>query len=139
MLATRSMAVVCVVVCSLLAACGSSQGEVAVPSSSAEELAAGAIGIWDDALGAGWSDWSWGNARSSTSSPVASGSAALSVTFSAWGGLYFRRSAGSVSGMSALQLSVNGGSTAGNKLAVHAVQGTTDLPAVSLAPYCTGA
>ena len=138
MRATRALAVVYVVVLSLvLAGCGPEPGPTSARAVAAA-VAPDAIGVWDDALVSGWTDWSWGSTRRSTTSPVASGSAALSVTFNAWGGLYFRRSSTSVSGMSILELQVNGGSTAGSKLQVHAVQGSTDLAPVALEPYCAG-
>jgi len=140
MRATRTLAVVCAVVSFLGSACGSGAPREAAagPQPRARAVAPGAIGVWDDALLSGWADWSWGSTRATATSPVASGTSALGVTFQAWGGLYFRRSAGSVSGMDALELSANGGSSAGNQIQVWAVQGSTELPGVSLSPYCTG-
>lgn len=141
MRARRILAVVCGVVSFLVSACGSGAPRDAATAAqgSAEAVAPGAIGIWDDAFVPGWVDWSWGSTRATTASPVASGASALAVTFAAWGGVYFRRTAGSVSGMATLDLYANGGSRAGDQILVWAVQGSTNLPGVSLASYCSGA
>ncbi len=140
MRARRILAVVCGGVSFLVCACGSGAPRDAATAApgSAEAVALGAIGIWDDALVPGWADWSWGDTRATTTSPVASGTSALAVTFQAWGGLYFRRTAGSVTGMSALDLYVNGGTAAGSLVEVRVVQGTTESANVMLAPYCAG-
>ena len=141
MRATRALAVVCGVVSVLVSACGSgASSETAAPArGAADAVAAGAVGIYDDALLPGWSDWSWGSTRNlAATSPVASGTRSLAVTFQAWGGVYFRRTAGSVAGMATLELSANGGTAAGNRVEVRAVQGSTELSNVMLATYCTG-
>lgn len=140
MRATSTLAVVCAVVSTLCSACGSGASREAASSAQprARAVAAGAIGIWDDALLSGWADWSWGSTRATATSPVASGTSALAVTFQTWGGLYFRHTAGSLSGMDALELYANGGSSAGNNIQMWAVQGSTDLPGVTLSSYCTG-
>jgi hypothetical protein len=138
MRATR-FAVVCGVVSSLLAACGSGAPEAEPAGAMALAVAPGPAGIYDDALLSGWADWSWGSTRNfAATSPVASGSRSLSVTYQAWGGLYLHRTSGSVPGMATLELYANGGSSAGNKILVQAVQGTSLLPGVGLAPYCSG-
>jgi hypothetical protein len=49
--------------------------------------------VYDDALGAGWMDWSWSTSMASVTSPVQSGTHALAVTYQAtWAGLYLRSS-----------------------------------------------
>jgi chitinase len=144
MRASRTSAAMCVVLCSLLAACGS-EGRPSAAEAGAEAQAprqadavAGAVLIYDDALASGWSDWSWGAARSfSNASPVASGARSVAVTLQPWGGLYLRRSS-PAAGMATLRLSVNGGAAAGAALLVKAARGSTLLAGVSLAPYCAG-
>ena len=47
--------------------------------------------IYDDALSTGWQDWSWNSAVNlGATSPVQSGSEAISVSLGAWGGLSLR-------------------------------------------------
>jgi hypothetical protein len=142
MRAPRTLAAVCVLLCSLLAACGAEGGPDDAPAraeaSAPAAAAAGAVTIYDDALAAGWSDWSWGAARSFTAtSPVASGKRSVAVTLQPWGGLYLHRST-PVAGMATLRLSIDGGATSGPALLVKAAQGSTLLAGVPLAPYCAG-
>jgi chitinase len=142
MYATRRAAAVWGIVLSSLAACslGSRPAEPAVAGTTeAEAVAPGAVGIYDDGLATGWLDWSWGNTRDlAATSPVASGTRSLAVTFQAFGGLYFRRSGASTAGTTTLQLSANGGAAAGSQFLIWAVQGSTNLASVRLASYCAG-
>ena len=135
----RSAAVVGMVLCAL-AACGPGQpsdGPVSVRSAAA--LVSGAAPIYDDGLAAGWLDWSWGSTRNlANPSPVASGKASLAVTFQAWGGIYFRHSGTSLPMPGVLDLYADGGSVAGNRLEVRAVEGSTEYPNVILGGYCEG-
>ena len=94
--------------------------------------------IYTDALAAGWQDWSWATVNMASTAPVASGARAIAVTFPAWGGLYFRRTTATITGLTTLALSVNGGATAGAHLALVAVQGSTQAGRVTLNGYCAG-
>jgi chitinase len=94
--------------------------------------------IYTDALAAGWQDWSWATVNLASASPVASGTRAIAVTFPAWGGLYLRRTTATITGLTTLTLSVNGGATAGAHLWVVGVQGTTQTGRVTLNGYCAG-
>ncbi len=140
MYATRRTAAVWGIVLSTWTACGTGSAPPAPTAAAhAAAVAPGAVAIYDDGLSAGWGDWSWGSTRNlAATSPVASGTRSLAVTFQAWGGLYFRRSGASTAGTSTLQLSVNGGAAGGNQLLLWAVQGSTNLASVKLASYCAG-
>jgi fibronectin type 3 domain-containing protein len=98
------------------------------------------VPVFSDALASGWSDWSWGGTRDwANASPVAAGSRSVAVTFTdPFAGIYFRHTAGPISGMTAFELSVDGGAAAGNKLQVVAVQGETESAPVALEGYCAG-
>ncbi len=51
--------------------------------------------IYDDAIGANWSDWSWGTTRNfSNTSPVRVGSNSLKADFTAWSGISLRHETG---------------------------------------------
>jgi chitinase len=140
MRAMRAVVVVCAVVSFLSGACSPSSGREEARRAQTDAAAtAAAVRIYDDALASGWADWSWGSRRNfAATSPVASGKRSLAVTFQAWGGIYFRHTAGPVSGMAALELSINGGRAAGSWLELWAVQGSTELTRVFLPSYCTG-
>jgi hypothetical protein len=117
---------------------GTGPASAAVSATVSAPSAPASAPIYGDALASGWMDWSWGSTRNfANPSPVASGADSLAVTFQAWGGLYLR-SATPVSGPTALDLSVNGGATAGNKIQLSAVSGNTSLPKVILSDYCAG-
>ncbi len=136
---TRGFAVVGGLVFLSLAGCGGgSPGGAPSPRSEAAALAAGAIPIYEDALVSGWADWSWGTTRNfGATAPVAAGARSLAVEYQAWGGLSFHRTAGSISGLSALVLSVYGGAPGGD-LQVYATNAGSALPGVMLAQHCTG-
>ncbi|MDF7819489.1 glycoside hydrolase family 9 protein [Runella sp. MFBS21] len=51
--------------------------------------------IYDDAIGANWSDWSWGTTRNfSNTTPVRVGSNSLKADFTAWSGISLRHETG---------------------------------------------
>jgi chitinase len=139
--ATRTFAVVCVLVSSLAVACGSAApGAAADPSTaSASSPAPVAVGIYDDRVLPGWIDWSWGTTRDfAATGRVHAGTRSIAVTYQAWGGLYFRRTTAALSGADALQLYVNGGKRAGNHLWVVGVLGNAEQGTVELGSYCQG-
>lgn len=59
-------------------------------SSPVRSIQAADVIMYNDALAAGWQDWSWGTTRDfNRTDPVYSGSASIAVTYTAiWGGLY---------------------------------------------------
>lgn len=134
----RTFAAGCVPLCFLLAACGP-EGEpddAQALDPSPADAATGTVAVFDDALAAGWSDWSWGAVRSlANASPVAVGTRSVAAALQPWGGVYLHH-AGSVAGMATLRLSIHGGTTAGPALLVKVVQGSTLLPGAPLAQFC---
>lgn len=76
--------------------------------------------MYDDSLGAGWSNWSWeSRVDFNTSEHVFSGSSAIRVDFdSAWAGLYLHSDAVSTVGKDTLAFALSGGSTGGQSLKV---------------------
>ncbi|HYD42928.1 MAG TPA: fibronectin type III domain-containing protein [Anaeromyxobacter sp.] len=135
---TRGFAVVGGLVFLSLAGCGAGSPEGAPAAPPAAALAPGAIPIYEDALAAGWVDWSWSTTRNfAATSPVAAGARSLAVTYQPWGGLSLHRNTGPVSGMSAVVLSVYG-SAAGVDLQVYVSRDGTSLPGVLLAQHCAG-
>jgi hypothetical protein len=77
--------------------------------------------VYDDALAAGWEDWSWGtNVNRSNSSPTHSGSASIAVTYtSAWGGLYLHANSVDLSAYDTLRFWLHGGSAGGQQIYVE--------------------
>jgi chitinase len=99
---------------------------------------ASASTLFDDALGAGWEDWSWATHSLNATRPVYAGSRSVSATFGPWKGLYFHHAGVPVAGFSAVELYVNPGATANPALAVYASVGNVAKATVPLNPLCTG-
>jgi chitinase len=138
---TTGALVVCGVVSSVLLACGAGggPGAEAPAAAPAAALAPGAAGIYDDALAAGWTDRTVGATRNlAATSPVYTGTRAITVSFQASGGILFRRTSGIVSGASALQLAVRSDAVANPRLLVAGVLGSAVRNLVPLAGYCAG-
>lgn len=65
-------------------------GSLPTPTPTPLPDPAGQLAIYDDALAAGWQDWSWGATRDlAYAGLVYSGTRAISVTLSPWGALSF--------------------------------------------------
>lgn len=76
--------------------------------------------IYDDNLGAGWSNWSWSSSVDfNTSESVQSGFSAVKVDFnSAWAGLYLHSESTSTAGKDTLSFALSGGPVGGQSLQV---------------------
>ncbi len=144
----------------LLAACGGAPedtgeaqlpGEVQVPGGELPEGGAtqggtgevqdaltGNVTVFADALGTGWSDWSWAQRSLANRTPVASGTRSISATFGPWTGLYFHHAGLAVAQGDVLELQVNGGSNTAPALNVYVTVGGAARPQVALGAYCTG-
>ena len=126
-----------------ISACGggqsrSSTSSIASPSwQGSASTAATPISIYNDALAAGWADWSWATHNLANTSPVASGTDSIAVTYAPWTGLYFHGSA-ATAGLSYLDLQVNGGATAGVALNAKVTIGGVEQAAAGVGPYCAG-
>ena len=117
-----------------LAAAAVAMGSLAAAGGRA--LAPGDVVVYGDALGGGWSDWSWDTAVAlDVPSPARSGAASMAVTFTAaWGGLYLHV-APSLVGTSfhSLRFAIHGGSAGGQKARVMLADGGGELgPAVAV-------
>ncbi len=72
--------------------------------------------VYDDALVAGWDNWSWAAVNLEATAPVHSGSHSIAVTFDAWTGLYLHNAATNTFGATLLDFFVDGGSAGGQKM-----------------------
>ncbi len=112
------------------ALCTVSGGALAQPADEAS--------LYADALGPGWVDGSSAPHSLTTSSPRASGSRSISVTFAPWTDLSFHHAGLPTSGLEALEFRVNGGANTHPLLTVHLTVSGQTRPAVQVAPYCQG-
>ncbi len=86
--------------------------------------------LYDDALAAGWEDWSWNaGVDPDNPAPVLSGAHSLAVTLqSAWGALYLHPSQPvPTAGYESLSFQVHGGASGGQRLRL-VVNGQSSLP-----------
>lgn len=131
-----------------LAACGGppdldfpTPGDVGQPEGIGHveaEATAAPPALYEDALGSGWQDWSWATRNLTATSPVASGSRAISVNFGPSTGLYFHHAGVSTAGMEALEFQVHGGATTNPALTIYATRSNQAGPKISVNPYCDG-
>jgi chitinase len=134
-----------------LAACGGAPGaqepasgeavpEVSVPAepapADADATAVGPTTIYEEGLGSGWSDWSWASHSLASSTPVASGTRAISASFGPWTGLYFHHAGVTTSGLEYLELQVHGGVTVNPILSAYATVSGQARPTVGVNRYC---
>ncbi len=92
--------------------------------------------IYDDALAAGWANWSWAATTNlSNTSPVHSGSDSIAVSYTAaWGALYLHASpAVSTSGYDTLRFFIHGGNAGTRQLRVVANGDPNNVYAVAAA------
>ena len=75
--------------------------------------------IYDDALAAGWADYSWATVNLQATAPVHSGSHSIAVTYGAWQGLYLHHPGQSTIGFTYLRFFAHGGSAGGHRLRSH--------------------
>jgi hypothetical protein len=78
--------------------------------------------IYDDALAAGWADYSWATVNLQATTPVHSGSRSIAVTYGAWQGLYLYHPGQSTIGYTYLRFFMHGGSTGGQHFQVYAIR-----------------
>jgi chitinase len=104
----------------------------------AEAAAVDANTLYADALGTGWTDWSWATRNLAATSPVNSGTRALSATFGPWTGLYFHHTGVPTTGLEFLELQVHGGVTSNPALTAYATVANQKRALVSVNGYCDG-
>jgi hypothetical protein len=79
-------------------------------------MPAGTYVVYDDALTAGWENWSWATVNLAATSPVHSGCHSIAVTFGSWTGLYLHNAATNIFGATLLRFFVHGGGVGGQKM-----------------------
>ena len=97
--------------------------------------------VYDDALAAGWENWSWGSSVNLQDSAYRrSGSYSASVAYTrGWGGLYFGTDGFNTSGYNTLEFYVNGGTSSGRQVTINLVDSAGNfLPSVNLNQYVEG-
>lgn len=78
------------------------------------------ITIFDEALPAGWQDWSWNTTVNLNGSPAHSGSKSIATTFTnAWAGLYLRSMNTLPAGYDILRFWINGGQSGGQQIGFY--------------------
>jgi hypothetical protein len=89
--------------------------------------------LYDDALGSGWQDWSWGSTDLMATGPVYSGTYAIAVDLDAYEGLSFWHQPFDAQSHDRLEFYIHGGAAGGHQfnLFLHDEAGN-ELPAVSL-------
>src|SRR5262245_37171311 len=111
---------------------------LAAPARSLTALGAGSsLTVYDDALGAGWYDWSWSISDNlANTSPVYAGTHSISVQYTAgWDGLKLARNGDFIDGTlyDTLRFWIDGGSSGGQKISVY-LEGTGAAGNVVIAP-----
>jgi chitinase len=134
----------------LLAACGGAPeqepadevgapgGESPAEAVEVQDALVGSVSVFADALGTGWSDWSWAQRSLVNRTPVASGARSIAVTFGPWTGLYLHHAGLTTAEGDALELQVNGGGSSNPALNVYVTVGGAARPQLALAPWCAG-
>ncbi|GAB4108714.1 MAG: hypothetical protein OHK0022_60600 [Roseiflexaceae bacterium] len=93
--------------------------------------------VYDDALTAGWQNFSWATVNMAADSPVQAGTKSIAVTFGAWQGLYLGHAGMSTTGYTNVRFFIHGGSAGGQKLQLYAIRSTDSSgqhgPAVAIA------
>jgi hypothetical protein len=93
--------------------------------------------IYDDALAAGWADYSWATVNLQATTPVHGGSHSIAVTYGAWQGLYLYHPGQSTVGFTYLRFFGHGGATGGQRFQVYAIRasdGSGHGPTVDVTP-----
>jgi hypothetical protein len=97
--------------------------------------------IYEDALAAGWQNWSWGSSVNlGASSPVQAGARSVSVGFnSGWSGFFLHHDGLSTTGRKYLQFWIHGGTSGRQSISVYAEDSTGRAPVpVPLTRYIAG-
>ncbi|WP_155847360.1 hypothetical protein [Asticcacaulis sp. AC402] len=77
--------------------------------------------IYDDVLGAGWSNWSW--AKTTLSTDIGADVKPISMQSEPWQALYLQHAPFSTAGYSKMTFYVNGGAAGGQNISVKALIG----------------
>jgi hypothetical protein len=94
--------------------------------------------IYQDSLQNGWENWSWAAVNLAATTPVYSGTHAISVTASNWQALYLHAPAPvDPTSITGLTFWINGGAAGGQSVNVQATIGSTGQTVVALAPLPT--
>jgi hypothetical protein len=95
--------------------------------------------VYDDALAAGWEDWSWAEHDLANPSPVASGTASILFEPDGWEGLFFHATtAHSAADYDRVRFQVHGGASGGQALTVSIQLGGTGIGQAALGPFLPG-
>ncbi|MBE7550045.1 MAG: fibronectin type III domain-containing protein [Anaerolineales bacterium] len=94
--------------------------------------------IYDNALAAGWVDWSWASINLGATNPVHAGTKSIAVTYTGgWQGLYLHHAGLSTLGFTRLRFFAHGGSVGGQQFLVYAERASdsgSHGPEVQVAP-----
>lgn len=107
-------------------------------------VAAGAVGaadlvVYDDALGAGFEDWSWATHDLASSAPVHSGSFAVSFEPDGWAALYFHAQGTlEAADYEACRFWLHGGTSGGQELRLRLWLGNAGVGDIALDAYLPG-
>jgi len=126
--------------CLLLSALFLAAFTLIVPAINPVSSATVTTSIYDDALAAGWQNWSWGSTINlAATNPVQAGARSIGVTYNAgWAGLFLHHDSGvSLAGKSTLNFAIHGGSGGNQSIQIHA-EDTAAKPSVLLNQYVTG-
>src|SRR6188768_4523273 len=97
--------------------------------------------IYDEALAAGWQNWSWATVDLASTANAHTGAVSIAVTPAAWSALYLRSADAPVDTNGYLNFTfwVHGGTTGGQTVQVVAVVNDAPQPAVRVAAPTAGA
>ena len=96
--------------------------------------------VYDDALTAGFQDWSWATVDLANTSPVGVGSLSIALEADGWAGLYFySETALDVASWSGLRLWIHGGPSGGQLLRLNLQSGSSSVGSLTLDPAPAGA
>ncbi|MEM6793926.1 MAG: glycoside hydrolase family 44 protein [Acidobacteriota bacterium] len=96
--------------------------------------------LYDDAVAAGYQDWSWAVHSMDNPAPVAAGSRSISFEADDFGGVYFRASTPlNLADWSHVELQIHGGSAGGQGVRLLLQLGTDEIGTAEIAPPAAGA
>ncbi|HEX8823827.1 MAG TPA: polysaccharide deacetylase family protein [Archangium sp.] len=112
---------------------GGDQGAVYLDEVRLIRAAPRPLSLYADALGIGFSDWSWATRNLNERTTVYAGTSAISFEPDAWKALYFHHGTGiDLSRYTSLELWVHGGTSGGQQVRVQLRDGDTVLGVVQL-------
>ena len=95
--------------------------------------------VYEDALGAGWNNWSWATVNLAATSPARRGTNAIAVTAGSYQAAYFNCATLDATGFTAIAFWIHGGSSGGQSLQLSALRSAGAQAAVNLAAPVAGA